>query len=73
VQCNIDQRGARYRLVWGLINLAAAAVLALLALWLHLWWLWIIAPLCLAGGILGIYESRKKWCIMRAMGFKTPL
>jgi len=73
MHCNIDQRGARYRLAWGLMNLAAAVLLAALALWLRLWWLWIIAAVCLAGGILAIYESRKKWCIMRAMGIKTPL
>lgn len=73
MQCNIDQRGARYRLAWGILNLAAAVSAATLALWWALWWLWIITGVCLLAGVFAIYESRKKWCVMRAMGFKTPM
>jgi hypothetical protein len=71
MQCNIDNRGAHYRLVWGIMNLLAVAVTAILALWWNIWWLWIIAGVCLAGGLLAIFEYRKKWCVMRAMGVKT--
>jgi hypothetical protein len=71
MQCNIDQRGARYRLVWGIMNLVVAGVAGGLAVWWHIWWLWIVAGVGVAGGVLAIYESRKKWCIMRAMGVKT--
>ncbi len=71
MECNIDARGARYRLIWGIMNLVVAALTIGLALWLHVWWLWIVTGVCAAGGVFAIYESRKKWCIMRAMGVKT--
>jgi len=71
MECNIDERGARYRRVWGILNLAAGVLLAALAIWSRIWWLWVIVAVCVAGGALGLYESRKKWCIMRALGVKT--
>jgi hypothetical protein len=73
MQCNIDERGARYRRLWGVTNLLAAAVLAALAAWSAIWWIWIIVAVCAAFGTLGLYEARKKWCIMRALGVKTPV
>jgi hypothetical protein len=30
------------------------------------------AGLCL-GGLFQWYEARKRWCVMRACGFKTPM
>lgn len=71
--CNIDQRGARARRIWGGLNLLAAALLAFYAWFFGPWWLWIIAALCTAAALFAFYEARKKWCIMRAMGLKTPL
>jgi hypothetical protein len=73
MECNIDARGARYRLVWGILNLLAAALAAVAALAWHLGWPWIITGLGAASGVFAIFESRKKWCAMRALGFKTPL
>jgi hypothetical protein len=73
MQCNIDDRGARYRRIWGLANLFIAALAAVMALWTNLWWFWIVAAIALVAGLLGLYEARKKWCVMRAMGFKTPM
>jgi hypothetical protein len=73
MECNIDARGARFRLVWGILNLLAAVLAAAAALWWHLWWPWIITGLTAAGGLFAIFESRKKWCAMRALGIKTPL
>ena len=26
-----------------------------------------------AGGLLALFEARTGWCVVRAMGFKTPL
>ena len=71
--CNIDRRGAAVRRVWGALNLVAALVFAALAWWIGPWWLWVIAAVCAVGGLLAFYEARKKWCVVRAMGIKTPL
>jgi hypothetical protein len=73
MQCNIGARGARYRLVWGILNLLAALAAAMAAWWWGLWWPWIITGVGAAGGALAIFEARKNWCVLRAMGFKTPL
>lgn len=37
------------------------------------WWVWIVAVILAASGMLGLYEARKGWCMMRAMGFRTPM
>jgi hypothetical protein len=75
MQCNIDARGKRYRLISGITCAAIAAALSILAFVLRAaFW-----PLLLAGiallvmGLFQLFEARKGWCVMRAMGFKTPL
>jgi NAD/NADP transhydrogenase beta subunit len=73
MQCNIDERGARVRRLWGIANLGIALLAALLASWSGLWWVWIIAAVALVAGVLGLFEAHKKWCVMRAMGVKTPM
>ena len=37
------------------------------------WLLTGIGLVCLAGGVFQIYEAWSGWCVMRAMGFKTPM
>jgi apolipoprotein N-acyltransferase len=74
MQCNIDRRGQRIRYMIGIIVLFAGIVLVaatLLAAWPR--WLSIIAALMMLGGAFGIFEARKKWCAVRAMGFRTPI
>ena len=73
MQCNIDGNGARVRLVWGLGACAAGVILGGLALWTGSWWLWLIAAACVGAGAFAIFESRKKWCALRAMGIKTSI
>ena len=73
MQCNIDRRGSQMRLIWGIVNLAVAAVMAGIAFWASIWWLWIVAGACVALGALAVFEARKKWCVIRAMGIKTPM
>ena len=74
MQCNIDARGKAVRLVWGLILLVAGV--ALLFAWARpsgSAWAWVVTVLCLAGGAFAIFEARAGWCVVRAMGFKTPI
>lgn len=75
MQCNIDARGKAVRLVWGLINLVGGLILLGLfaAGMLTGHWAWMLGAFMIAGGALGIYEARKGWCIVRAMGIKTPI
>ena len=73
MQCNIDAKGKAVRLIYGLLMLAIAAVLAvLLGLGVFgVWWLWlIVAGLALMGGF-SIFEARQGWCVVRAMGIRT--
>jgi len=59
----------------GLATLAGAAGLAaLLALdILTVPFGWYAVAAAVAGGAFAIYEARAGWCVVRAMGFKTPL
>ncbi|MBX2852430.1 MAG: hypothetical protein KTR15_11875 [Phycisphaeraceae bacterium] len=74
MQCNIDAKGKLVRLIWGLIMLALAGLLAglILAQVVAGGWVWLgVVVLALFGGF-GVYEARAGWCVARAMGFKTP-
>lgn len=59
----------------GLATLAGAAGLAaLLALDIvTVPFGWYAVAAAVAGGAFAIYEARAGWCVVRAMGFKTPL
>ena len=64
--CNIDGRGRLIRLVMALVFLGAAA-------WL--WWgldsaFWSAG--LLAFGLVALYEALRGWCILRAVGMRTP-
>lgn len=75
MQCNIDQRGKVARLITGLLCVLAGGVLIVLAFMEagSSWLLTGIGLVCLAGGVFQIYEAWSGWCVMRAMGFKTPM
>ncbi len=74
-ECNIDARGKAARMAGGLATLAGAAGLAaLLALdVVAVPFGWYAVAAAVAGGAFAIYEARAGWCVIRAMGFKTPL
>ncbi len=72
MQCNIDEEGARMRRVWGILVMGSGVVLGGLALWAEVWWLWVMVAGCFLAGGFAIFEARKKWCVLRAMGVKTP-
>lgn len=72
--CNIDAKGKAARLIYGF----GMVVLGLLLTYFLAWasgsfWRWFVAISCLIGGAFAIFEARAGWCVMRAMGFKTPL
>lgn len=74
MQCNIDAKGKFVRLIYGIVLLIAGIVLMLA------WTIrvggaiaWLITIGLILGGAFAIFEARAGWCVMRAMGFKTPL
>jgi hypothetical protein len=74
LQCNIDAKGKRVRFINGLVTTLVGIVL------LFAWALptgsaiaWIATIACLVGGAFMIFEARAGWCVIRAMGFKTPI
>ncbi|HSZ58017.1 MAG TPA: hypothetical protein VK797_20305 [Tepidisphaeraceae bacterium] len=74
LSCNIDSRGKLARLIYGIILVAIGVVL------LVFWALsgggtlaWLVSAACLLSGAFAIFEARAGWCVMRAMGFKTPM
>lgn len=74
MQCNIDNRGRVARIATGIITVAVGAGLIAAARTgsLPAWGQW--AGLgCLAGGAFSIFEGVKGWCVVRALGIKTPM
>ena len=72
--CNIDSRGKRARLIYGLVFVALGVVLLFLwALSAGTIWSWVVVAVCLIAGGFAIFEARAGWCAMRAMGFKTRM
>jgi hypothetical protein len=74
MQCNIDKRGQFLRTSMGAVTalvgvglLAArfTAGLETVPLWAGL--------AAVAGGAFMIFEGVNGWCVVRAMGFKTPI
>jgi len=74
-ECNIDARGKVARFVGGVGSITAGLLVAALLVtdtvthgigWLG------VAVLTL-GGAFAIYEARAGWCVVRAMGIRTPL
>ena len=75
MQCNIGEKGKAVRLKLGLQALALALVFSVLILTEVLksvYW-WYVTGGIAFGGAFAIFEARAGWCIVRAMGFKTPL
>ena len=75
MECNIDRKGRLARLYTGIAAIVAGIVLALLTLAGvipgALGWLSVAGSIF--GGAFAIFEARKGWCIVRAVGIKTPL
>ena len=72
--CNIDRKGRLARLISGILVLIAGVVIALAWAWPGASWLaWVVAVLTIGCGIFQLFEAWKGWCVMRAIGFKTPM
>jgi hypothetical protein len=73
--CNIDGKGKAVRLICGVVTLVAAAVLAVLAAagWMPMALGYGLAVAAGLGGAFQVYEGWAGWCVVRAMGFKTPI
>jgi uncharacterized membrane protein YbjE (DUF340 family) len=74
-ECNLDAKGKLARFVGGVGAIVGALLLAtLLATNTFTFGLgWYAVGGGILGGAFAIYEARAGWCIVRAMGIKTPL
>tara|TARA_Y100001954_G_scaffold85117_1_gene93346 strand:+ start:339 stop:566 length:228 start_codon:yes stop_codon:yes gene_type:complete len=75
MECNISHKGRLARLYTGIVAIVFGLVLALLTTLsvLPTTLGWIVVAGSIFGGAFAIFEARKGWCIVRAIGFKTPL
>lgn len=75
MHCNIDAKGKAVRLISGLVVTLIGLVLLGLGLAdvIEPNWIYAVAGVTLASGAFQIYEGWCGWCIVRAMGFKTPI
>ena len=74
MQCNIDSKGKAVRLIYGLLLIIAGALLLFLwALPAQRVWPWAVVISLLGSGAFAMFEGWAGWCVMRALGFKTPL
>jgi len=75
MQCNIDANGKKVRFIGGSITTLIGLVLLGLALGkvIEGGWVWPVVVITLLSGAFQIFEARAGWCVVRAMGFKTPV
>jgi uncharacterized membrane protein HdeD (DUF308 family) len=71
--CNIGRVGRILRLVYGIVLLGVGAWVLYSQAWPgeNPWW-WVLGIFLLLGGAFAIFEARRGWCAMRAMGWQTP-
>ena len=72
--CNIDAKGKLVRLIFGIVFLLTG--IALLVFWAMSVWTaasWIISIGLIVGGAFAMFEARAGWCVVRAIGIKTPI
>jgi hypothetical protein len=74
-ECNIDARGKAYRFKSGIMGVVAGLVLAAA---FYISGIeggipWLISLGFIGGGAFTIFEAWTGWCVVRALGFRTPL
>ncbi|MEK9909631.1 MAG: hypothetical protein ACPHDQ_03595 [Candidatus Thalassarchaeaceae archaeon] len=74
LQCNIDARGKAVRLRLGIMGVLSSFGLAATCFLINAPELaWVVPAGAFAGGAFAIFEGRTGWCVVRALGFKTPI
>ena len=74
LECNIDARGKAVRLQLGLMGVLSSLGLAAVCLLISAPDLaWIVPAGAFIGGAFAIFEGRTGWCVVRALGFRTPI
>jgi len=75
MQCNIDQRGRLVRVVVGAIVDGIGILLVVLAAVgiLSGSWPWVVGIAAMIGGAFTLFEGLRGWCVLRAMGMRTPI
>ena len=73
--CNIDAKGRVVRFVTGIFAIIAGFVLAILVTQgvLSPEPYWMLVTGSIIGGIFAMWEARAGWCVVRAIGIRTPL
>jgi uncharacterized membrane protein HdeD (DUF308 family) len=71
LQCNIDARGKRVRLVGGITIIFVGLVVLAWAFQSDRTAAWVAGATCLAAGAFAVFEARAGWCALRAMGVRT--
>ena len=74
LQCNIDAKGKRVRLINGIILLVLALAVAGFWAWpSKLFFAWGLAAFLFLAGSFVVFEARAGWCALRAMGIRTKV
>ncbi len=73
-QCNIDAQGKAVRLRLGIMGVLSSLGLAAACLLISAPYLaWVVPAGAFVGGAFAIFEGRTGWCVVRALGFRTPI
>lgn len=73
MQCNIDQRGRKARIITGVIVDLIGVALLVAGIATGQLALIIAGSVTVGAGLFVIFEGVKGWCALRAVGVKTPL
>ena len=74
-ECNIDARGKAFRFKLGMLGVVTGIFLAISLLLVGAGpnALWLLPLGSIVGGAFALFEARTGWCVVRAMGFRTPI
>ena len=73
-QCNIDAQGKAVRLRLDIMGVLSSLGLAAACLLISAPDLaWVVPAGAFVGGAFAIFEGRTGWCVVRALGFRTPI